>query len=244
MTSANQTPGGYKFAPLVASQQGRANQHEPACFGLSSPWSFTFGHTTACRSPALALSASIYFAMTCSAPCSAVLHHSPSSWAAVVHWSALMPKAQRSSRKHSIHSFPDPPHSPRPHHFSKQLFSSKCPPPFAQFHVQVFSTQVVAFVLPRCWVRHSHHASTSPASTLLLTRVFPPSIPPLLASGPTFSAASVSQLCYRRHGCRGKRLRFVGGHHHQSMLLAGMLLAGLHCQHRQVLASIDVMKEH
>ena len=36
MTSANQTPGGHKFAPLVASQQGR----EPACFGLSSPWSF------------------------------------------------------------------------------------------------------------------------------------------------------------------------------------------------------------
>ena len=40
MASANQTPGGYKFAPLVASQQGRANQHEPACFGLSSAWSF------------------------------------------------------------------------------------------------------------------------------------------------------------------------------------------------------------
>ena len=40
MASANQTAGGYKFAPLLASQQGRANQHEPACFGLSSPWSF------------------------------------------------------------------------------------------------------------------------------------------------------------------------------------------------------------
>ena len=40
MISANQTPGGHKFAPLVASQQGRANQHEPACFGLSSPWPF------------------------------------------------------------------------------------------------------------------------------------------------------------------------------------------------------------
>ena len=36
--SANQTPGGYKFAPLVASQQeGRANQLEPARLGLSSP---------------------------------------------------------------------------------------------------------------------------------------------------------------------------------------------------------------
>ena len=40
MASANQTPGGYKFVPLVASQQERASQHEPACFGLSSPWSF------------------------------------------------------------------------------------------------------------------------------------------------------------------------------------------------------------
>ena len=39
MTSANQMPGGHKFAPLVASQQDRANQHEPACFGRSSPWS-------------------------------------------------------------------------------------------------------------------------------------------------------------------------------------------------------------
>ena len=40
MTSANQTPGGYKFASLVASEQGRANQHEPAYFGLSSSWFF------------------------------------------------------------------------------------------------------------------------------------------------------------------------------------------------------------
>ena len=45
----------------------------------------TFGHTTACRSPALVFSAPIHFAMKCSAPCSAVLRHSPSSWAAVVH---------------------------------------------------------------------------------------------------------------------------------------------------------------
>ena len=40
MASANQTPGGYKFAPLVAGQQGRATQHESACFGLSSSWFF------------------------------------------------------------------------------------------------------------------------------------------------------------------------------------------------------------
>ena len=50
---------------------------------------------------------------------------------------------------------------------------------------------------PTCWVRHSHHASTSPSSTLLLTRACPPSIPPLLASGHTFAAAAAaSQLCY------------------------------------------------
>ena len=113
------------------------------------------------------------------------------------------------------------------------LFPSKCPPPFTQF--QVFSTQVLAFVLPTCWVRHSHHASTSPPSTRLLTRVCPPSIPPLLASGPTFSAAAVPQLCYRTQGCRGKRFCFVGVHHRQSMLLAG-----LHCPHRRVLAPIIV----
>ena len=40
MTSANQTPGGYKFAPNVAIQHGRANQHDPACFRLFSPRSF------------------------------------------------------------------------------------------------------------------------------------------------------------------------------------------------------------
>ena len=33
-------PGGCKFAPLVANQLWRANQHEQACFGLSSPESF------------------------------------------------------------------------------------------------------------------------------------------------------------------------------------------------------------
>ena len=40
MTSTNQTPGRYTFTPLVASQLWRANQHEPARFGLSSPWPF------------------------------------------------------------------------------------------------------------------------------------------------------------------------------------------------------------
>ena len=40
VTSANQTPGGFKFSPPVACQQWRANQHEPVSFGLSCPWSF------------------------------------------------------------------------------------------------------------------------------------------------------------------------------------------------------------
>ena len=121
--------------------------------------------------------------------------------------------------------------------FPRRFFPTKHPPLFTQF--QVVSAQVLAFVLPTCWVRHSYHDSTSLPSTLLLTRVCPPSTPPLLASGPTFSAAAVSQLCYRSHGCRGKRFCFWGGHRRQSMLLAG-----LHCQHRRVLGLIDVMKEH
>ena len=86
----------------------------------------TFGHITACRSPALAFSAAIHFAMKSSGPCFAVLRHSPSSWAAVVHWSALMPKALRSSRKHPIHSFSCPPIiSPNITHFGS-LVSCMC----------------------------------------------------------------------------------------------------------------------
>ena len=61
----------------------------------------TFGHATACRSPALAFSAVINFAMKRFAPCSDVLRHSPSSWAAVVHWSPLMPKALNVSNRRS-----------------------------------------------------------------------------------------------------------------------------------------------
>ena len=49
----------------------------------------TFGHTTSCRSLALIFSVTIYFAMKRSTPCSDILRHSPSSWAAVVHWSAF-----------------------------------------------------------------------------------------------------------------------------------------------------------
>ena len=81
---------------------------------LSLVLPFTFRHTAACYNPDMAFSAAINFAMKRSAPFSAVLRHFLSSWAADVHWSALMPKALRSSRKHPIHSFPAPPRSPRP----------------------------------------------------------------------------------------------------------------------------------
>ena len=80
---------------------------------LSLVFFVTLGFTTACRSPALAFSATINFAMKRSTPCSAVLRHFLSSWAAVVHWSALTPKALRSSSKHLFHLFFCPPPSPR-----------------------------------------------------------------------------------------------------------------------------------
>ena len=72
------------------------------------------------------------------------------------------------------------------------------PPPRLSFSSRCFLPRFLSSFFPTSWVRHTHHASTSPSSTLLLTRVCPPSIPPLLASGPTFSAAAMSQLCYRR----------------------------------------------
>ena len=72
---------------------------------LSLVLQVTFGHASACRSPALTFSAAIHFPIKRSAPCSAVMRHSPSSWAAVVHWSALIPKALTSSRKPLIYFF-------------------------------------------------------------------------------------------------------------------------------------------
>ena len=77
-----------------------------------------FGHNTTSVVHAVVLpstfSTAIHFDMNRSAPCSAVLRHSPSSWAAVVHWSALIPKALRSSRKHPINSFSWSPTQPAP----------------------------------------------------------------------------------------------------------------------------------
>ena len=68
----------------------------------------TINMNTACGSPALTFSATIHFTMKRSAPCAAVLCHSLSSWTAVIHWSALIPKARMSSRRRPIYSFPCP----------------------------------------------------------------------------------------------------------------------------------------
>ena len=134
MTSANQTLGRYKFAPLVANQLWGANQNKPALFWaiLSLVLTVTIGRTAACHSPALAFSAAIHIAMKRSVPCSAVLRHFRSSWAAVIHWSALIPKALRSSRKHPIHYFSCPPTQPAPltsspniTHFGSLVFSMR-----------------------------------------------------------------------------------------------------------------------
>ena len=95
---------------------GERTSTSPFAFGypllLSSPWSLP--SPTACRIPALVFCAVNRFAMKRSAPCSAVLRYSLSSWAAVIHWSALMLKAIGSSRKHPIHSFSWSPKQPAP----------------------------------------------------------------------------------------------------------------------------------
>ena len=77
------------------------------------------GFTTACRSPALAFSAVIHSAMKRSAPCSAVLCHSPSSWAAVRPLIDVDAESSEVVHPGNIPStlFPGPPHSPRPSPF-------------------------------------------------------------------------------------------------------------------------------
>ena len=68
----------------------------------------TPGHTTAYRSLALPFVAAIHFAVKRYAPFVLPSYAIPPlvlGLAAVVHWSALTPKALRSSRRHHIHSF-------------------------------------------------------------------------------------------------------------------------------------------
>ena len=115
----------------------------------------TFGHTVACRSPALAFSPAIHFAMKRSAHyCSTVLRYFPSSWATAVHWSALMPKAQRSSRKHLIQSFSCPPARPAPPILRTKRTSAVSYPPSAP---QIPRTRSASCVKsPRC----SHFSSS------------------------------------------------------------------------------------
>ena len=95
------------FWLTIASKPGRT----PLLWAIISfIFPVTFVHTSrACRSPARTFSAVIHSAMKRSAPCPAVLRHSPLSWAAVVHyWSALISKALRSSRRHPVHYFSCP----------------------------------------------------------------------------------------------------------------------------------------
>ena len=103
--------------PFTAHQLWRENKHEHVrllwvILFLVLP--VTFGHTTVYRSPALTFSAVIHLAMKRSDSCSVVLRHSSSSWDAIVHWSAVISKAVRSSRRHPVHFFSCPPRSPRP----------------------------------------------------------------------------------------------------------------------------------
>ena len=73
-------------------------------------------------------------------------------------------------------------------------------------HIVTKQSRVLDLILPMCWVQHSQYASTSLSSTLLLTRVCPPNISALLASGPTFSAAAV----YQRTVAAGNDFTFLG----------------------------------
>ena len=66
-------------------------------------------HIIACRSPALAFPAATHFAVKRPVSCSSALRHSPSSWATVLHWLALILEVLRSSTRHPIHSLSCPP---------------------------------------------------------------------------------------------------------------------------------------
>ena len=112
MTSENQAPRGYSFAPLVASQQGQANQHTP--LALDYPLLDHSRHVRACycvpqSSPDLLCSDRFCYEtfralFRLLAPFPLTM-----SWAAVVRGSALIPKTLRSSGEHPIHAFSWPP---------------------------------------------------------------------------------------------------------------------------------------
>ena len=116
----------------------------------------TFGQIAACRSAALALSAAIHFVMKTSAPCFAVLCHSPSSWAAIVHLSGWMPKTLRSSRRHPIHYFscspaePTPPtSSPNITHFGSLVSSMRATNPANRIRLLLTHTRHIYVMLCR-----------------------------------------------------------------------------------------------
>ena len=82
-------------------------------------------HTFACRSLALAFSAEINFAMKRFSFCSAVLRHSPSSWAAVVQWLAFL----------AAHAAPPPTNSPNIMHFGSLVPSMRTTNPAKKIRV-------------------------------------------------------------------------------------------------------------
>ena len=84
-------------------------------FGISSPWSFPSRSSIRLHAVVqtwLYLQRSVRHETF--RPLFRRLRHSPSSWAAVVHWSALIPKALWSSRRHPIHYISCPPTQPAP----------------------------------------------------------------------------------------------------------------------------------
>ena len=148
MTSANQTPEGYKFAPLVASQQRGANQHEPACFAiLCLILPVKLGRTSTRSSPALVFSAAIYFAMKRSAHCSAVRCHFPSSWAAVVGVDAKSSEVAQET-PHPLFSRPPPTQTALPPILRASRTSAVSYPPYAPQTPRTKSTSCAKS--PRC----------------------------------------------------------------------------------------------
>ena len=95
----------------------------------------TCGHTIACRSPALDFSAAIHFAMKRSAPCSAVLRHSPP----VLGCSRPLVGVDAESSEvvqetlhlfffllpHAVRASPSPPSSPNIRHFGSLVSSMR-----------------------------------------------------------------------------------------------------------------------
>ena len=111
------------------------------------------------------------------------------------------------------------------------VLPSKCPLPFVQFQVStpsgscLGSSDVWGVALPP-------RLDFSTVDTFSYMRVISEYISSLCLGFHVFRGGGIPTW----HGCRGKRFRFVGMHHHQSILLVG-----LYYLHRRVLMLIDFM---